>query len=577
MSRRTERRDRLTSPQEKPIHAFFIPHGDFDGHLLRGPHEAADRMLTDNPGKRVAIHSEAIDGVDSVARAASEAVLRGKGPKEAWVDANYKYLVQTGQITHSSAQERASKTHYHNALDANPFASQLFDGLKQVSTKHPGRVLWISEGSSPDVVEVLANPQYQQDEFGVPILRSTGSTSYEEFVNQKIGAMRELGSLHRRRDNKVKNDVRNALNRRDVIGSVLWRGTHHQHIADELLDEGYSVNVTADEAGDSQRLFFTPGEQLFREMMADPTREVSDEELDIAIKGTLWYDGSNQEMLGHVAEWAENRKGAAGIETLGQRELITIRSSGQVDEVGSDYVPKDVLEYYVYRDVMGGKFQKEDFLDHKFTPEKYVGKQNPDYQDAQRDALRPPDLGPNVTCLPNTGFDDARALMRQLHPTMDPDKLDMIAATLQSATDKIGRNVVREAQDADAAAEPEESNVTYLFSSDRPTEPALTDEDIFPGMVPEIRNSLTGMFETSFERAEAETNEDAKVIPLFGKHDAGTNASERDEDEAFRRYTEGDSPSHTVIFQRYGVDDDPDATQPLERQKPTVTPPDIEE
>lgn len=483
MSRRTERRAHITPPQEKPLHAFFMPHGVDDAHLLQAPHEQVDRMLTDNPGKRVTIHSESVNGVDKISRAVTEGVLRGKDPKTVWIDVGYKYFVKSHGLNHSPSEERVTKARFAEQLESNAFVRENFKHLDKITKKHPGRVLWIPEGSDPKTTEDFYNINHSDKGANAPLFRSTGSNSYAEFVEQKVGELREVGILHRRRDDKVKEDVRETLKRKDVVGGVLWRGIAHQHIADELLEEGYSVSVTSDGAGESQRIFFAPDMQLFREMMADPTREVPDEELDIAIKATLWYDGPNQEMLGNVANWAENRKREAGIQTLGQRELIIIRNGGLVDTVGSDYVPQEVVE-----------------------------SQNPDTLDAQRNALRPPNLRENVTYVPPTGIDEARSLIAHLHPDMDPEKRDMIAATLQSVTDDISYRIVSDTQE------------------DPSFVPFVEIGKAFPNLSSKVRTPLAEMFDRSIEAAETAANNDAApVISIYSRRDTGKSSNPEEE------------------------------------------------
>lgn len=327
MSKRIDRRERMLRPEDKPLKAFFIPHGPWDADLLQEPYEEADRMLTDNPGKRVAVFTENISGVDFVARSATEAVLHGDSALDALVRAEYRRFSKRGRVKPGVSEAQFTAL-YKEGVEADPFNSKITQGIDDLNEKHPGRVLWIGEGMDEDTVRQFDNKELRQNYFGVPLLTATGTTSFEDFAATKTGEMRRVGALHRDRDDKLKKDVHGAFRRKDVVGGVLWRGSYHQHVGQELRDEGLHVEITTEYGFRVNDVaLYSPDKQLFREMMADPTRPVSEEEFDLVIQGTFMYDGWDQRTLRRVNSWVEGKKAEAGIETLGQRELIVVKNA----------------------------------------------------------------------------------------------------------------------------------------------------------------------------------------------------------------------------------------------------------
>lgn len=346
MSRRLERRARTPQPADKPLKTFFIPHGEWDADLLQQPYGEADKMLTDNPGKRVAVFTENISGVDRVARSATEAVLHGESALDALVRAEYRRFSSQNRIK-AGVDEAQFTALYKEGVKDNPFTSKITEGIDQLNAKHPGRVLWIGEGMDEDTARQLDNEELRQNYFGVPLLTASGTVSAEDFAETKIGEMRKVGALHRNRDDKLKKDVHSAIRRKDVVGGVLWRGSFHQHVGQELRDEGFNVEITTDNGVDGVALY-SPDKQLFRELMADPTRPISGEEFDIVIHGAMRYDGWDQRWLHRINSQVEKQKAELGIETLGQRELIVVnnakeRERSKREEIKRKIVPDAVV------------------------------------------------------------------------------------------------------------------------------------------------------------------------------------------------------------------------------------------
>lgn len=247
---------REVDPHTKPFKLFMAGHNYEDIPSLKPWRESIEEMLQANPTGNVAVVYECTDGTQETSEKITSAVLEGKKPSHAIQDA--WGFIASGRFNYDKVMM-----------------------LEKIAEMYPRRIHLVQEWGSEEFVDLWPDWHYSQS-----VRDIDGLTREREMSHLRA-------TLRHNRGQQFTNIITHTLGVKDVIGGVGLLSFTDTQVSHALTRMGYSVDrffpdkvMQTNSFGKQQGTFlFSPANTLDRMVMFEPTREVSMNDVALALRG----------------------------------------------------------------------------------------------------------------------------------------------------------------------------------------------------------------------------------------------------------------------------------------------------